>query len=201
MNNHEPTVFIVEDDIAICNSLRWLFASVGLAVEIYHNAHDYLQTHNPNKLGSLLIDIRLPGMSGLELQEHLVQRRNPIPVIIITGHGDVNVAVRAMKAGAKDFILKPFNNDLLLEQIQKAIAENREYHLINKQFLERLTTLTPREQEVLRLVVKGKLNKQMAAELGVTLSTVEQHRAHLMQKTQTSSVAELVRLYVLAERK
>lgn len=200
-NQSKPTVFIIEDDAAVCKSLRWLFESVDLSVEVYNNGCDYLKAYDPNRIGCLLVDIRLPGMSGLELQQQLVQRNNPIPIIIITGHGDVTLAVRAMKAGAKDFILKPFNDELLLEQIQKAILENREYNANRHRFATHLATLTPREREVLELMVKGKLNKQIAAELGITLSTVEQHRAHVMQKTQAGSLAELVELYVLAKQK
>lgn len=199
VTSNKPTVFIIEDEPAICESLRWLFESVGLPVEIYNNGLDYLKVYDPNRCGCLLIDIRLPGMSGLELQQQLVQRNNPIPIIILTGHGDVTLAVRAMKAGAKDFILKPYNNELLLEQIQKAITENAKYYSSQQQFAERLTQLTPREREVLELMVEGKLNKQIAAQLGITISTVEQHRAHIMQKTQVGSLAELVKFYVLAK--
>lgn len=203
MINHKskPTVFIIEDDTAVCKSLRWLFESVDLSVEVYNNGCDYLKAYDPGRIGCLLIDIRLPGMSGLELQQQLVQRSNPIPIIIITGHGDVTLAVRAMKAGAKDFILKPFNDELLLEQIQKAILESREYNTDKHQFAEHLARLTPREKEVLELMVKGRLNKQIAVELRISLSTVEQHRAHVMQKTQAGSLAELVRRYTLTKQK
>lgn len=201
MTNDKPTIFIIEDDPAVCKSLRWLLESVDLAVEIYSSGFDYLEVYDDSRTGCLLIDIRLPGMSGLELQQQLIRRNNSIPIIIITGYGDVALAVRAMKAGAKDFILKPFNNEFLLEQIQKAVAKNHEYNVIRHQLTESLSHLTPREKQITKLVVNGKLNKQIAAELGITLSTVEQHRAHIMQKTQAKSLAELVKLCVLAKQK
>jgi two-component system response regulator FixJ len=198
MAKYKHTVFVVEDDAAVCESLRWLFESVNLSTEIFNNGFDYLKAHNPTRSGCLLIDIRLPDISGLELQQQLVQLNNPIPIIIITGHGDVALAVRAMKAGAKDFIVKPYNNEILLEQVQKAILESSDYNLSKKNFLDRLAQLTTRENEILQLVIEGKLNKQIAAELNISNSTVEKHRSHLMDKMQTRSVAKLIKQYILA---
>ncbi len=198
LTNH-PTVFVVEDDPVICKSLHWLCESVNLSVEVFHDAFSYLRAHDPNRYGCLLIDIRLPGMSGLKLQEELVQRKNPIPVIIITGHGDITLAVRAMKQGARDFILKPFNNDQLLEQIQKVLAESQEKQSVYQQYSNRISHLTAREREIMELVVSGNLSKQIAHQLGIALSTVEQHRSHIMQKMQVKSLAELVKINVLVQ--
>lgn len=195
--NKQATVFIIEDDAAIGRSLRWLLESINLQVEIYLSATEYLAVYDPNRYGCLLIDIRLPDMSGLKLQEQLVQLNNPIPIIIITGHGDIASAVRAMKLGAKDFILKPYNNELLLEQIQTVLAESCHKQNSYSQFTKRVAQLTKREREVMELVVAGKLNKQIAHILGITLSTVEQHRSHLMQKIGVKNLAELMRAHFL----
>ena len=198
MITHEvPTIVVVEDDPAVCKSLSWLFGSVHLKTELYSTADAYLQAYNPHQYGCLLIDIRLPGMSGLQLLELLVQRHNPIPVIIITGHGDIALAIRAMKLGAKDFILKPFNDDVLLEQIQKIVSESYEYQKLYRQFSNCAEKLTAREKEIMERVVKGKLNKVIASELGISLSTVELHRANIMQKLHVKSVAELVKIHLL----
>lgn len=193
------TVFIVDDDPALCESLRWLMESVGLNVKNYTNAKDFLKEYSPEMKGCLLIDIRMPGMSGFELQDALIAAHNRMPIIMITGHGDIPMAVRALKAGAADFITKPFNAQQLLEQVQRVIkqdskrAEIPEYSLIAKRF----ASLTIREREVMERVVKGKLNKEIAYELGISLKTVELHRSHVMQKIQVRSLADLVKYYLI----
>jgi len=202
MNDFTPTVFVIDDDQALCQSLRWLLESVGLQVETYNSGTSFLEKYDAERRGCLLIDIRMPGMSGLELQEQLISRHNLIPIIFITGHGDVPMAVRAMKAGAVDFITKPFNDQLLLELIQKAIAQdlNRPDIHQQRQYAERMGQLTTRELEIMKLVVNGKLNKVIAHELGISIKTVELHRAHVMQKMQVKSLAELVKIHSLLER-
>lgn len=196
-NNEQATILIVEDDPVVCRSLHWLFESVNLQVKIFNTAADYLAKHDPDLYGCLLIDIRLPGMSGLQLQEELVKRNNPIPIIIITGHGDVALAVRAIKMGAHDFILKPFNNNLLLEQIQKILLENHERQNLYQQFNKGFEQLTAREREIMQLVATGKLNKQIADACKISISTVEQHRAHVMRKMGVKTLAELVKAHLL----
>lgn len=201
MKKTDPTVFVIEDDPAIADAIRWLLNTVGLNVELFSNGQTYLDIHDTTRRGCLVIDVRMPGMSGLELQERLVQRNNPIPIIIITGHGDIPMAVRAMQAGAFNFITKPFNDQTLLDEVQKAIAVSinqieapdpaESYHCYIQ--------LTPREREVMKMVVNGKLNKQIAHELNIAISTVESHRAHVMEKMQANSLAQLVKIYLTLE--
>lgn len=192
---NEPTVFIVEDDQAVADALCCLFNSIDLRVAHYPDAHQFLTQFDPQRKGCLLLDVRMPGMSGLDLQERLKQQNNSLPIIFITGHGDIAMAVRAMKAGAFDFITKPFNNQLLLEQVQRAIALNERNNAtrLNKSKLE---LLTPREKQVLTLVANGKVNKQIANELAIAVSTVELHRSNLMKKLQARTVADLIKLYL-----
>ena len=200
----EPQVFVVDDDAELCQSINWLLGSVGLNVKIFHNGLDFLQAFEPTQVGCILLDIRMPFMSGLELQEHLNLRQNTLPILFMTGHGDVPMAVRAMKAGAYDFFTKPFSDQMLLDQIQRAIATHQQIILSNDQQVairSRFAMLTKREQEVLELVVKGKLNKEIAYELGLSMKTVELHRAHMMQKMQVSTVAELVKHYLTINQK
>ncbi|MEN8214119.1 MAG: response regulator FixJ [Pseudomonadota bacterium] len=194
-------VFIVDDDEALRDSLRWLIESVGLRVETHDSAASFLQSYYPGQSGCLLLDVRMPGMSGLELQEQLERRDVRIPVVIITGHGDVAMAVRAMKAGAMDFIEKPFDDELLLASIQRALSldvEQRKSRATQAEILARMAQLTRREHQVMELVTNGKANKQIAAELNVSAKTVEAHRAHVMEKMQAGSLAELVRMSMLA---
>jgi two-component system, LuxR family, response regulator FixJ len=199
MSKPEPTVFIVDDDQAMRKSLHWLIESVGLSVETYPSAHRFLESYRPGRPGCLVLDMRMPGISGLELQEKLAQQQINLPVIIITGHGDVPMAVRAMKAGAVDFIEKPFNDQLLLDRIQHALeqdAEHRSTQAQREEVAARLTMLTPREREVMEMVVAGKPNKVVAAQLGVSAKTVEAHRARVMEKMQAKSLADLIRMVV-----
>lgn len=195
----KPTVFIVDDDKELCQSLQWLLESMGLLVSIYNNAQDFLNAFKPTQLGCILLDIRMPLMSGLELQEQLNLRQNTLPIIFMTGHGDVPIAVRAMKAGAFDFLMKPFNDQLMLDQIQRAIVKHQQITAGSNQHTianNRFKSLTPREREVLQLIADGKLNKIIADELGISMKTVELHRSHVMQKMQANTVAELVKLYL-----
>lgn len=200
-SEQQGVVFIVDDDEALRDSLRWLIESVGLMVETHDSADSFLQSYYPGQSGCLLLDVRMPGMSGLELQEQLESRDIRLPIVIITGHGDVAMAVRAMKAGAMDFIEKPFDDELLLASIQRALSldvEQRKSRATQAEILARLAHLTRREHQVMELVTTGKANKQIASELNVSAKTVEAHRAHVMEKMQANSLAELVRMSMLA---
>jgi two-component system response regulator FixJ len=197
MKEHAPTVFIVDDDEAVRNSLRLLLKSVGLAAVALPTAQDFLSKYDPKQPGCLILDVRMPGMSGLELQEQLNVRGAMIPVIFITGHGDIPMAVEAMQQGAFDFLQKPFRDQDLIDRIQRALTKDQTNRAELKEksgVRERLQTLTPREREVLNLVTSGKPNKIMAADLGVSQRTVEIHRARVMEKMHASSLAQLVRM-------
>jgi FixJ family two-component response regulator len=197
----EPMVYVVDDDEAMRNSLKWLIESVGLRVETYGSADDFLHGYYPGRGGCLLLDVRMPGMSGLELQEHLAEHQAHLPVIVITGHGDVPMAVRAMKAGAVDFIEKPFNDEFLLDSIRRALAvdaEQRGLQARQAEIATRLALLTPREHEVMEMVADGRSNKEIANALGVSAKTVEAHRARVMEKMEARSLAELVRMVLTA---
>lgn len=193
----ELTVFVVDDDQAMRGSLRWLIESVGMRVETFDSAHAFLDAYYPGRAGCLLLDVRMPVMSGLELQEYLGRREIRIPVIIITGHGDVAMAVKAMKAGAVDFIEKPFDDEHLLNSIRKALQydeQHRALHARKAEIAARLAELTPREHEVMAMVTEGQSNKEIAAALNVSAKTVEVHRARVMDKMRADSLAELVRM-------
>lgn len=193
----EPTVFVVDDDDAVRRFLRGLIASVGLRVEDYASAADFLAGFEPDTPGCLLLDIRMPGMSGLELQRELADRSVRLPIIILTGHADVQVAVHAMKAGAIDFVEKPFNNEFLLNRIQTAVAASVDTygaHVKQAAIKHRIDRLTPRERQALDLVVAGETNKGIASNLDISEKTVEIHRAKMMEKMQAKSLAELVRM-------
>jgi RNA polymerase sigma factor (sigma-70 family) len=199
--NAQATVFVVDDDQAMRSSLKWLIESVGLAVESFASADEFLRSYYPGRAGCLLLDVRMPGMSGLELQEYLLEHQIEIPVIIITGHGDVHMAVRAMKSGAVDFIEKPFNDEMLLDAIRNALTlddRRRETRAAKAAIAERLEQLTPREHEVMEMVTAGRSNKEIANVLGVSAKTVEAHRARVMEKMQAGSLAELVRMAIAA---
>lgn len=195
--HHKSTVFIVDDDPAMRSSLRWLVESVGLHVETYPSAAEFLASYDPARSGCLVLDVRMPGMSGLELQEKLAINHAPIPIIVITGHGDVAMAVRAMKTGAVDFIEKPFSDQVLLDRIQQALDIDAEMRLSNTEheiIAARIALLTPREHEVMEHVVAGQLNKQIAANLNISIKTVEVHRAKIMEKMQASTLSKLVEM-------
>jgi two-component system response regulator FixJ len=198
----EPTVFVVDDDPAMRDSLRWLLESVGLRVQTYATAAEFLAGRDPAAPGCLVLDVRMPGMSGLDLQEELQRRRTDLPTIVVTGHAEVPMAVRAVKAGAIDFIEKPFSDQLLLDRVRQGIEmdhREREGRARRGEVLRRMGLLTQREREVLDLVVAGRANKEIAATLHLSPKTVEVHRAHVMDKMQASSVAELVRLALFAQ--
>jgi FixJ family two-component response regulator len=192
-----PTIYVVDDDEGVRNSLRFLLRSVGLASRPFASAHEFLESYDPKHPGCLVLDVRMPGMSGLELQQQLNLRGAIIPVIFITGHGDIPMAVEAMQHGAFDFLQKPFRDQDLIDRIQRALerdARSRAALAHHEQIRERFNSLTPREREVLALMTRGKPNKVMAAELGVSQRTVEIHRARVMEKTGAASLAQLVRM-------
>ena len=197
MTRIEPAVFIVDDDAAVRRFLGGLIESVELLVEAYASAQDFLAAYEPGRPGCLVLDVRMPGMSGLELQKELSDRAIDLPVIVLTGHGNVQVAVHAMKAGAVDFIEKPFDNELLLDRIQKAVAKNvhaASERVRRNEIAVRLQQLTPRERQVLDLVISGETNKGVARHLDISERTVEIHRANVMRKMRATSLADLVRL-------
>ncbi len=192
-----PTVFIVDDDEAVRNSLRLLVRSVGLPAVTANSAQDFLATYDPADPGCLILDVRMPGLSGIELQQQLNLRGAVIPVIFITGHGDIPMAVEAMRQGAFDFLQKPFRDQELIDRIQRALEKdrtNRAALLEQGRIKARRDSLTPREREVLELVTSGKPNKVMAADLGLSQRTVEIHRARVMEKMGATSLAQLVRM-------
>jgi two-component system, LuxR family, response regulator FixJ len=205
MQERPPLVFIVDDDEAVRNSLRLLIQSLSLTPMAFASAGEFLDHYDPSQPGCLVLDVRMPAMSGLELQEHLNRRGAVIPVIFITGHGDVPMAVEAMQAGAFDFLQKPFREQDLIDRIQRALAKDRDNRaaLGERDLIrQRLDSLTPRELEVLERVNHGKPNKVMAAELNVSQRTIEIHRARVMEKMRATSVAHLVRMLMeLAERR
>ena len=193
----DATVFVVDDDEAVRRFLCGLIGSVGLRAEAYASAQDFLEAYQSGRPGCLLLDIRMPGMSGLELQRELVERAPDLPVIILTGHGNVQVAVHAMKAGAVDFIEKPFNNELLLDRIQKAVAKSLRAdsnRVRQDEISDRIRRLTARERQVLDQVVAGQTNKGIARHLDISERTVEIHRAKVMEKMCAKSLADLVKM-------
>ena len=193
----EATVFVVDDDPAIRKSLRWLIESVGLKVETYELASEFLQSYVPDSPGCLVLDVRIPGMSGLELQEKLRDRGYDIPVVIVSGYGDVPMAVRAMKAGAIDFLEKPVSDQVLLDYIQKGIErdiKNKEDRLQNQELVQRKDSLTRREREVMEYVVSGLSSREIADELKVSFKTVEAHRAKIMKKMKAKRVPKLIQM-------
>ena len=195
--NEEATVFVIDDDPSVRKALSRLVRSVGLDVEEYATAQDFLRCDPPDSPSCMVLDVRMPGLSGLDLQEELNRRGWGVPIVFITGHGDVPMSVRAMKGGAVDFLEKPFHDQHLLDAITNAIASGRQAiaDSADRQAIQRRADrLTPREREVLALVVTGMLNKQIAAELGVDEKTIKVHRARAMEKMEAGSLAELVRL-------
>ena len=198
-----PTVFVVDDDQAMRTSLQWLIESTGMQVKTFESADAFLSNFYPERAGCLLLDVRMPGMSGLELQSYLAREGYQLPVIIITGHGDVGMAVKAMRAGAMDFIEKPFHDEDLLRSIQRALEVDQRQRLsraARADILARVADLTPREHEVMGMVTDGKANREIAVALGVTPKTVEAHRARVMEKMRAESLAELVRMVLIAGR-
>ncbi len=198
----EPTVYIVDDDDAVRGFLCQLVLSVDLKVKAFESAQAFLEGYGSDGPGCLVLDIRMPGMSGLELQQELNRRGIDLPIIVLTGHGNVQVAVHAMKGGAVDFIEKPFNNDLLLDRVQHAVAaslDGYQERARRDEITRRMDRLTPRERQILGLVVGGATNKSMADHLNISDKTVEIHRAKVMDKMEAGSLAELVRMFSLVE--
>ena len=192
----QPTVFIVDDDPSVRDSLQFLLESVGLKVKTFASAQDFLDGADPEAPGCLLLDVRMPGMSGLDLQEQLGKAGIFLPIVFITGHGTVPMSVRAMKAGAVDFLQKPFEQQDLLNAVYQAIEQDRQARLKRDELREihkRINFLTPREYEVFTLLVSGMLNKQVASRLGTTERTIKAHRSRIMEKMQAESLADLVR--------
>jgi len=197
-------VYVVDDDPAMRSSLRWLIESVGLTVRTCASAQEFLHTYQPTDPGCLVLDVRMPGMSGLDLQSELAARKISIPILIITGYAEVPLAVRAMKAGAFDFIEKPFSDQTLLDRIRAAVVQDeasRRRRATREEVEARLRLLTTRERDVLNRVVTGKSNKLIAAELELSTKTVEVHRSHVMEKLKADSLADLIRLWLLARGK
>ena len=192
------TVYIVDDD-AVRDSLKWLLEASNYHVELYDSGESFIAKYDPNTIAVLVLDIRMPGMSGLEVQEHLLQRKADIPIIFVTGHGDVTMAVQAFKAGAVDFIEKPYDQNALKALIERMLEVARTRHIeserrkLNQALLDKLT---PREQEVLERIANGRLNKQIADDLKISIKTVEAHRASIMDKTNSGTVADLMRVFM-----
>jgi FixJ family two-component response regulator len=197
MKEPDPIVFVIDDDALIRGGMQSLIRSVGLRVETYASADDFLLAQRPDAPACLVLDVRMPGISGLDLQRRLSEANIHIPIIFITGHGDIPMSVRAMKAGAAEFLTKPVRGQDLLDAIQKEVARDRKHRKDRADIAElqvRFDSLTPREKEVVNLVVAGLLNKQIADQLGMSELTVKTHRAHVMEKTQADSLAHLVRM-------
>jgi FixJ family two-component response regulator len=200
----EATVYVVDDDAAVRDSLRWLMDSVGLRVAEFASGEAFLKAITPQHPGCVVLDLRMPELGGLAVYQRLRQRGIELPVIVISGHGDVAVAVRALKSGVVDFIEKPFNDQELLDCVQQAMrrdSDHRQQQRRREELMTHYLTLTPRELDVLRLVVEGKANKAISADLGISLKTVETHRARVMEKMAAGSVSELVRMTLIIESK
>jgi two-component system response regulator FixJ len=201
MTNVEHTVHVVDDDPAMRDSLQMLLTSAGFLVRTHDSAEAFL-TEAPTAMGCVLTDVRMPKVSGIDLQRRLQDQGNPLPVIVMTGEGDIAIAVQAMKAGAVDFLEKPFTEDALFEALSRAIAESKKLREVGAAFEQattRLAALTPREREVLDLLVTGQPNKAIARELGASPRTIEVHRARVMEKLQAHSLPDLVRLTLAVE--
>jgi RNA polymerase sigma factor (sigma-70 family) len=197
MNEPASIVFVVDDDPSIRRAIKRLIESVGLYVELFGSAAEYTNSSHPDVVSCLILDIRLPGISGLDLQRKLAEAKTLIPIIFISAHGDVPMTVRAMKAGAIEFLTKPFRDQDLLDAVQVALERDRtrrQREGENATLRERFESLSPREHEVVAMVASGMLNKQIAAEIGTTENTVKVHRSRAMEKMQAQSLADLVKM-------
>lgn len=202
MNTTTARVYVVEDDDAVRDSLQLVLESVGHSVVTYASANAFLDAYDADMAGCLVLDIRMPGMNGMELQRKLNERNSILPIIFVTGHGDVPMAVEAMQQGAVDFVQKPYREQELLEKIARAFAldkENRDSLSQRQEIAARLHSLTPRELDVLRLMVEGKANKVIAIDLDISQRTVEIHRARVMEKLEAHSLAHLVRMVMAVD--
>jgi FixJ family two-component response regulator len=192
-----PAIVVIDDDLSMRKALDNLFKSVGFDVELFASPQEFLQSARPDRPGCIVLDVRFPGRSGLDMQRELAQAEAPLPIIFITGYGDIPMSVRAMKAGAVEFLTKPFREQDLLDAVGTALERDRVRRageLRLSELRSRFDTLTTRERQVLSLVVAGRLNKQIAGELGVSEMTVKMHRRQVMRKMQATGVAQLVRL-------
>lgn len=197
MKSASPIVYLVDDEPAVLKALSRLMRSADLLAQTFNSPRDFLEEHNPEVHGCVVLDLAMPGFNGLQLQEELIQRGSLLPIIFLTGHGDVHTGVKAMRDGAVDFLTKPVSDNDLLAAIHRALERNRNIMQLNAaraQILERLAKLTPREHEVMIHVVAGKQNKQIASDLGTVEKTIKVHRARIMEKVQVESIADLVRL-------
>ncbi len=195
--NYEPTVFIVDDDPAVRDSLRWLLESMRLKVVTFDSAEAFLKFYTMHMIGCLILDVRMPGMSGLQLQQNLTKQQYALPIIFITGHGDIPMAVRAMQAGAMYFLEKPFEDQILLDYVNEALVldkENQPARLRLTTICARIANLTEREREVMQLVTSNHSNKEIAEKLGVSIKTVEFHRSHMMEKMHAGSLIDLLNM-------
>lgn len=193
----QPTVVVIDDDASIRKALDNLLRSVGLDVELFKSPQEFLQSDRPDRPGCIVLDVRFPGRSGLDMQREISAANTPLPIIFITGYGDIPMSVRAMKAGAVEFLTKPFRDQDLLDAVGVALEKDRTRRVNEIRIAElrsRFTTLTARERQVLALVIAGRLNKQIAGELGVSEMTVKMHRRQVMRKMQAAGLAQLVRL-------
>jgi len=192
-----PIIFVVDDEPSVCVSLKRLLQSIGLEARTYTSAQEFLRSARPDAPGCLVLDVRLPGLSGLDLQQELAVAKIHLPVIFITGHGDIPMTVRAMKAGAVEFLIKPFREEELLEAIQRGIKQSRvvrQHDAVMRILQKRYALLTPREREVFPRVTSGLPNKQIAAQLGASEKTIKVHRGQVMQKMKAESLADLIRM-------
>jgi FixJ family two-component response regulator len=197
------TIFIVDDDEAVRDSLRWLLEANGYRVRSFDRAEEFLSAYDPEQVGVLIADVRMPGMSGLELQEELIARKAPLPIVFITGHGDVPMAVSTMKKGAVDFLEKPFNEtDLraIVARMLRQATDRVSQAQAERNHQEVLARLTAREQQVLERIVAGRLNKQIAGDLNISIKTVEAHRANIMEKLEVTTVADLMKIALTKEK-
>ena len=199
MRSYEPTVFLVDDDHAVRDALELLLDSVGLRTVSYSSAAAFLEGFEKNRRGCLVLDIRMPGMSGMELQAALAEKSVNIPIIFLTGHGNVSMSAKAFRTGAIDFMEKPFNENVLLERIQEAIQLDQSNQAVAARRVDantRLVSLTPREREVMLLIVAGNANKEIATKLNLSTRTIETHRGHILEKTGAQSLADLIELAI-----
>jgi FixJ family two-component response regulator len=202
MQDRPGQVFVIDDDEAVRDSLRWLLESNGFPVQVFDSAEAFLQADPLSRRGCGVVDVRMPGMSGLELQDELRRRGCEMPLIVITGHGDVPMAVSSMKKGAVDFLEKPFNDEQLCQLVREClnrVEQSAEANQAEREAIERLQRLTGRERQVLELIVAGRLNKQIADDLDISIKTVEAHRANIMTKIGARTMADLMRIALQAK--
>ena len=198
------TVYVVDDDEGVRDSLQWLLEGKDYRVRCYDSAETFLSRYDAREVACLIVDIRMGGMTGLELQDKLVERKSPLPIVFITGHGDVPMAVNTMKKGAMDFIQKPFQEDALVNLVERMLEQAKEAFAGHQQSASRdalLAKLTSRESQVLERIVAGRLNKQIADDLGISIKTVEAHRANIMEKLNANTVADLLKIALGAQSK